>query len=98
PPLRPAAGGRAHARRRPQPGHRRGRAGRPGGGVAAVQRLAALDGYYLFHATRADLLERLGRHQEATAAYDEALQRTTNAAEQRLLRERRDALQGADGG
>jgi RNA polymerase sigma-70 factor, ECF subfamily len=51
-----------------------------------------LDGYYLFHAARADLLERLGRPVEALAAYDEALERTTNAAERQLLERRRAAL------
>jgi RNA polymerase sigma-70 factor (ECF subfamily) len=31
-----------------------------------------LDNYYLFHATRADLLRRLGRNSEAAVAYDRA--------------------------
>ena len=31
-----------------------------------------LDGYYAFHATRADLISRLGRHGEAAAAYERA--------------------------
>ncbi|HEX7277974.1 MAG TPA: hypothetical protein VF244_11415, partial [Acidimicrobiales bacterium] len=62
----------------------------PAVAFAAVERLD-LDGYYLFHATRADLLERLSRGDEAVAAYDAALERTTNAAERRLLQERRDA-------
>jgi RNA polymerase sigma-70 factor (ECF subfamily) len=52
----------------------------------------ALDSYYLLHATRADLLERLGRDAEAVDAYDAALERTSNAAERRLLRQRRDGL------
>jgi RNA polymerase sigma-70 factor (ECF subfamily) len=51
-----------------------------------------LDGYHLFHAVRADLLERLGRRTEAIAAYDAATARTTNQAEARLLQERRNAL------
>ena len=59
--------------------------------LAALDRLA-LDGYHLFHAARADVLERLGRYGEASAAYDEALTRTTNAAERRLLEQRRAAL------
>ncbi len=51
-----------------------------------------LDGYYVFHAVRADLLRRLGRAAEAAAAYDAAIARTGNAAEQEFLRRRRDAL------
>ncbi len=48
-----------------------------------------LDGYHLFHATRADLLVRLDRPVDAAAAYDRALELTANAAEQRFLTERR---------
>ena len=51
-----------------------------------------LDAYYLWHATRADLLERLGRIPESRVAYDEALARTANDAERALLARRRDAL------
>jgi RNA polymerase sigma-70 factor (ECF subfamily) len=51
-----------------------------------------LEDYHLFHATRADLLHRLGQDDEARAAYDAALTRTDNAAERRLLERRRDAL------
>jgi RNA polymerase sigma-70 factor (ECF subfamily) len=51
-----------------------------------------LDGYHLFHATRADLLVRLDRPTEAAEAYDSALALTQNAAEQRFLTERRAAL------
>jgi RNA polymerase sigma-70 factor, ECF subfamily len=51
-----------------------------------------LDGYYLFHAIRADLLRRLGRSSEAAIAYDAAIERTDNAAERDYLRARRDAL------
>ncbi|MEY2568997.1 MAG: polymerase sigma-70 factor, subfamily [Actinomycetota bacterium] len=63
----------------------------PAPALAAVDELA-LDGYHLFHATRADLLERLGRPDEARQAYDAALERTANDAERRLLEERRAAL------
>jgi len=63
----------------------------PGPALAMLDRLA-LDGYYLFHAARADCLERLGRHGEAAVAYDEALARTTNAAERQLLERRRASL------
>ena len=51
-----------------------------------------LDSYHLFHATRADLLRRLGRPGEAAAAYDAAIARTANRAERDFLRERRDSL------
>jgi RNA polymerase sigma-70 factor (ECF subfamily) len=51
-----------------------------------------LDGYHLFHATRADLLVRLDRQAEAEVAYAAALALTQNAAEQRFLEERRAAL------
>ena len=46
----------------------------------------------MFHAIRADLLRRLGRDAEAAAAYDAALARTGNAAEQDFLRRQRDEL------
>jgi RNA polymerase sigma-70 factor (ECF subfamily) len=51
-----------------------------------------LDGYYLFHAIRADLLRRLGRNAEAAPAYDAAIARTENEAELAFLRRRRDGL------
>ena len=51
-----------------------------------------LDGYHPFHATRADLLRRLGRHDEAADAYDAALALVGNAAERRFLEERRRCL------
>jgi RNA polymerase sigma-70 factor (ECF subfamily) len=55
-----------------------------------------LDGYYLFHAIRADLLRRLGRIREATEAYDAAIRRTDNESERRVLRRRRTALDSGD--
>ena len=57
-------------------------------GLALVEELAAsgtLDGYYLLPATRADLLRRDGRHGEAAAAYEEALQLAPTDAERRYL-------------
>jgi RNA polymerase sigma-70 factor, ECF subfamily len=46
----------------------------PGVALAAVDRLEdKLAGYRLYHATRADLLLRLGRSQESRAAYGTAL-------------------------
>jgi RNA polymerase sigma-70 factor (ECF subfamily) len=51
-----------------------------------------LDGYYLFHAIRADLLRRLGRDAEAALAYDAAIARAGNNAERDFLQRRRQAL------
>ncbi len=61
---------------------------------AALDGVDSLDlaGYHLFHATRADLLRRLGRHDEAVAAYDAALALVANATERRFLEQRRRAL------
>jgi RNA polymerase sigma-70 factor (ECF subfamily) len=47
-----------------------------------------LGSYHLYHAARADILRRLGRLQEAAAAYRRALGFTTNAVERRYLRTR----------
>jgi RNA polymerase sigma-70 factor (ECF subfamily) len=47
-----------------------------------------LDGYHLFHATRADLWVRLGRTDAALAANRRALELTDNAAERKLLEQR----------
>jgi RNA polymerase sigma-70 factor (ECF subfamily) len=51
-----------------------------------------LDGYHLFHSTRADLLRRLGRRDDAIAAYDAAIARSANQAERSFLQQRRDGL------
>ncbi|GAA3546652.1 RNA polymerase sigma factor [Streptomyces osmaniensis] len=57
--------------------------------LAEVDALAAeLDRYYLFHATRADLLRALDRPQDARAEDRLALDLTTNPAERALLQER----------
>jgi RNA polymerase sigma-70 factor (ECF subfamily) len=45
-----------------------------------------LDSYYAFHATRADLLRRLQRQSEATAAYERAAAIAPTDAEQNFLR------------
>jgi RNA polymerase sigma-70 factor (ECF subfamily) len=63
----------------------------PAAALAALDALAgALDGYYLLHAARGDALDRLGRHDEAAAAFERAIALTTNAAEIELLRSRRE--------
>lgn len=63
----------------------------PGAGMAILddlERDGSLDGYYLFHAARADLLRRMGWLQEAHDAYTEALTLCQNAVEQTFLRRR----------
>jgi RNA polymerase sigma-70 factor (ECF subfamily) len=51
-----------------------------------------LAGYHAYHATRADLLRRLGRSQESRAAYDKAIELAGNTAEIAYLTRRRDQL------
>jgi RNA polymerase sigma-70 factor (ECF subfamily) len=51
-----------------------------------------LDGYYLFHAIRANLLQRRGRNAEAALAYEAAIARTENATERAFLQRRRHEL------
>jgi RNA polymerase sigma-70 factor (ECF subfamily) len=63
----------------------------PAAGLELVETLEAggkLAGYHLLPATRADFLRRLGRRQEAAAAYREALELTSTDAERRYLARR----------
>ncbi len=61
--------------------------------LAAVDRLAEqLAGYHAYHATRADLLRRLGSTEKARAAYDRAIELAGNTAETAYLTRRRDQL------
>ncbi|MDG4824710.1 sigma factor [Asanoa sp. WMMD1127] len=60
-------------------------------GLAEVDALP-LDGYHAFHATRADLLRRLGRSADSRAAYDRAIALAGNSAETAYLTRRRDQL------
>jgi RNA polymerase sigma-70 factor (ECF subfamily) len=54
-----------------------------------------LDGYYLYHAIRADLLRRLGHKGQAEAAYRAAIEHTDNAAEIAFMKERISAIRAA---
>ena len=47
-----------------------------------------LDDYRYYHSTRADLLRRLGRNDEARAAYARALEQTQPGPEHRFLESR----------
>ena len=51
-----------------------------------------LRGYHAWHATRADLLRRLGRSSEARSAYDAAIASAANPAEIKYLRRRQASL------
>ena len=51
-----------------------------------------LQHYHAWHATRADLLRRLGRSAEAAQAYDRAIELAGNDEERAWLRARRDTL------
>ncbi|MEZ4669816.1 MAG: RNA polymerase sigma factor [Anaerolineae bacterium] len=60
-------------------------------GMALLEQLEAegsLDGYYLFHAARADLLRRMGRMQDAHEAYTDALALCQNQVERAFLKHR----------
>jgi RNA polymerase sigma-70 factor (ECF subfamily) len=60
--------------------------------VEAIAETGRLDHYYLMHATRADLLRRLGRPAEADASYRAALDLAPTDAERRFLRRRLQTL------
>ena len=66
-------------------------AGDPDAALRAVERLD-LDGYQYFHSTRGELLRRLGREDEARAAYRRALELATSAPERRFLTRRLEEL------
>jgi RNA polymerase sigma-70 factor, ECF subfamily len=61
-------------------------------GLALVDAIDGLDDYYLWHATRADLLRRLDRTKEAADAYDRALALAPSEVERRFLDGRRRSL------
>ena len=63
----------------------------PAAGLAILERpdlAAPLGEYRWFHSTRADLLRRLGRAEEASAAYARALALSENRAERAFLTSR----------
>jgi len=63
----------------------------PAAGLALIDAIMArgdLDGYYLAHSARADLCRRLGRKDEARAAYQRALEFVRQEPERRFLERR----------
>ncbi len=61
------------------------------GALTAIDGLP-LDDYHLYHATRGDLMERVGRDEEAADAYARAMELTSNETERRYLEQRRSRL------
>ena len=61
----------------------------PAAALAVVDRLG-LGQLHLYHAIRADLLRRLGRREEATGAYDAAIERAANSAERAFLERKKE--------
>ena len=70
----------------------------PGAGLAAIgelERDGRLAGYRYLPATKADLLRRLGRAEEAAQAYQAALELTANDAERSFLARRLTEVTGS---
>jgi RNA polymerase sigma-70 factor (ECF subfamily) len=66
----------------------------PAAGLELVEEIEGLDGYYLLHSARADLLRRLGRAEEAAAAYRRAAELAPSEVERDFLTRR--VLEGRD--
>ncbi|MFE5670446.1 RNA polymerase sigma factor [Agromyces sp. NPDC056523] len=74
-----------------------GRARGPAAGIALLDQLEdvpALRGYHLLPSVRGDLYERMGRREEAAAAFERAATMTSNERERELLRRRADSARG----
>ena len=65
----------------------------PAAGLDALRDLH-LDGYHLYHATRADLYARVGRLDDAVSAYDRAIELAANDTERHFLTVRRSEVVG----
>ncbi|MDZ4193950.1 MAG: RNA polymerase subunit sigma-24, partial [Pseudomonas sp.] len=64
-------------------------------GLVEIDRLLAageLEGYHLAHAARADLLRRLGRREQAAAAYRQALALAQQGPDRQFLQKRLEEL------
>jgi RNA polymerase sigma-70 factor (ECF subfamily) len=67
----------------------------PAAGLALLESIDELAHYHLWHVARGDLLARLGRTDEAGAAYETALTCAPSAPEERFLRRRAAELRAA---
>ena len=65
----------------------------PEAGLAAVDAIEGLEDYRHLHSSRADLLRRLGRDDEARAGYERALALEPNEAEREFLERRLASLE-----
>jgi RNA polymerase sigma-70 factor, ECF subfamily len=66
--------------------------GRVAEALSLIDAIDGLERYHLLHSARAELLHRLGRADEAAAAYRQALNLATNPAEQSLLRSKLESV------
>ena len=66
----------------------------PAAGLALLQTVTGVDRWHLYWSTMADFLRRLNRHDEAVAAYQEALRCGSNLADRRFLERRIRELSG----
>jgi RNA polymerase sigma-70 factor, ECF subfamily len=65
----------------------------PEAGLALIDAIDGLDRYAPFHVSRADLLQRLGRDQEAVDAYRRGLELSTNPVQRAFLERRVEELE-----
>jgi RNA polymerase sigma-70 factor (ECF subfamily) len=64
----------------------------PVAGLALLKRIEGLEGYYPYHAARADLLRRTNQRQAAAEAYAQALALCGNRSERAYLQRRLDEM------
>jgi RNA polymerase sigma-70 factor (ECF subfamily) len=64
----------------------------PEAGLALIDSIEGLDGYYLLHSARADLLQRLDRAAEAAAEFERARALAPSEVEREFLAGRLEQL------
>ncbi|MGZ5358151.1 MAG: RNA polymerase sigma factor [Solirubrobacterales bacterium] len=66
----------------------------PDAGLELIDAIEGLERYAPFHVSRADLLERMGRSEEAAAAYSAGLELSANPVQRAFLERRIEELSG----
>jgi RNA polymerase sigma-70 factor (ECF subfamily) len=66
----------------------------PEAGLELIDAIEGLQRYAPFHVSRADLLERMGRREEAAAAYRAGLELSANPVQRAFLEKRIEELSG----